>query len=231
MSIIHLLASRNFIVVNKDVARKIGLDEAIMLGELASEYGYWEAKGELTEDGFFFSTVENVEVNTTFSQYKQKTAIERLQAEGLLYVDRRGLPAKRYIKLREQNIMKLFDSEYDDTFIDKKVVKIKKEDYTEDFNELWKKYPKKQGKAQAEKAYTKARKDGVAKETIDAGLDRYVQHIEKSGTEERFIKHCSTWINQKCWEDVYGKEKANGMQNHEWDYNELQKLAERQSLG
>lgn len=228
MSIIHLLASRNFIVVNKDVARKIGLDEAIMLGELASEYGYWETRSELTEDGFFFTTVENVEANTTFSQYKQQRTIERLQELGLLYVDRRGLPAKRYIKLREKNILKLFDNdEYDDTFVEKKVIRIK-EDYTAEFAEVWKKYPKKQGKTQAEKAYIKARKEGVTREQIEAGLDKYIRSIEQNKTEDRYIKHGSTWFNQRCWNDEYKQVADNsGVQSHGWNYDELQKLAEK----
>lgn len=237
MSIINLLASRNFIVVNKDVARKIGLDEAIMLGELASEYSYWENRDELTDDGYFFSTVENVEENTTFSQYKQQKAIEKLASEGLLYVSRRGIPAKRYLKLREDNILRLFENRnYTDIHDEPKAVEKKKqENYSIEFEEIWKKYPKKQGKEQAKKAYIKARKEGAGNNQVIEGLERYVEYIGAMGIEEKYIKNGSIWFNQHCWEDDYrtktsGRNPINEMQRHDWNYDELERLAARQTF-
>lgn len=78
MGILQLLASRNFITVNKTLIQTLGIEEAIMLGELASEYDYWENNDKL-EEGWFFSTVENVEENTTLTKYKQKKALDNLQ--------------------------------------------------------------------------------------------------------------------------------------------------------
>ena len=227
MSVIHLLASRNFIVVNKDVARKIGLDEAIMLGELASEYNYWEDRGELTEDGFFFSTIENIEENTTFSQYKQQKTIERLRDLGLLYVSRRGIPAKRYIKLREPNILALFENRsYTDDGAEKVKRKVKP-DYTQEFDEIWKRYPKKQGKDRAQKAYQKAREQGVSRDTIEEGLTRYKRYIEDRSIEDRYIKNGSTWFYQQCWNDDYKVAEKQNMMTHGWNYDALEKLAEK----
>ena len=84
---------------------ELGIDEAIMIGELASEYDYWDSKEQLDEDGFFYSTVENVEENTTLTKYKQKKALDNLQKLGLVEVKRKGLPAKRYIKINEEQLM------------------------------------------------------------------------------------------------------------------------------
>lgn len=39
--IISLLANNNFIVVNKTIMKAWGLYEAILIGELSSEYLYW----------------------------------------------------------------------------------------------------------------------------------------------------------------------------------------------
>lgn len=72
-----------------------------------------------------------------------------------------------------------------------------------DFEEVWKIYPKKQGKEAAKKAYIKARKAGVSKLDIVTGLLRYKDFIKANRTEDRYIKHGSTWFNQKCWEDDY----------------------------
>lgn len=72
-----------------------------------------------------------------------------------------------------------------------------------DFEEVWKAYPKKQGKEAAKKAYIKARKAGTSNCEIVAGLTRYRLFITRNKTEDRYIKHGSTWFNQKCWEDDY----------------------------
>ena len=76
-------------------------------------------------------------------------------------------------------------------------------DLEKDFEEVWKAYPKKQGKEAAKKAYIKARKAGTSNCEIVAGLTRYKLFIQANRTEDRYIKHGSTWFNQKCWEDDY----------------------------
>ena len=72
-----------------------------------------------------------------------------------------------------------------------------------DFEEVWKIYPKKQGKEAAKKAYIKARKEGTSNLEIVAGLTQYIAFIRKNETADKYIKHGSTWFNQKCWEDDY----------------------------
>lgn len=110
MSILKLISSDAFITLNKEIIKAVGLEEAIMLGELASEYDYWQKRQGLTDDGYFFSTVENVEDKTTLSDYKQRRCLKNLQELGLVSVSVRGIPAKRYIKLDEQNITNIFKS-------------------------------------------------------------------------------------------------------------------------
>lgn len=104
MGILSLIASRNFIAVNKDLMRLLGLDEAVLLGELASEYAYWHEQNKL-DGGWFYSTVENVEKNTTLKKNRQATALKNLQKIGIIEVTRKGLPAKRYIKINEEKIL------------------------------------------------------------------------------------------------------------------------------
>lgn len=91
-----------------------------------------------------------------------------------------------------------------------------------DFEEVWKAYPKKQGKEAAKKAYIKARKAGISNCEIVAGLTRYKLFIQANRTEDRYIKHGSTWFNQKCWEDDYSiseKPAANNTVPSEDDYD------------
>jgi len=110
MSTLKLLASNNFITVNKTLMLSLGIDEAIMIGELASEYDYWETKEQLDEDGFFYSTVEKVEENTTLTKYKQKKALDKLQKLGIVEVQRKGLPAKRYVKIHEEKLLQILSN-------------------------------------------------------------------------------------------------------------------------
>ena len=72
-----------------------------------------------------------------------------------------------------------------------------------DFEEVWKTYPKKQGKEAAKKAYIKARKAGTSNLEIIKGLTQYKLFIQANNTADKYIKHGSTWFNQKCWEDDY----------------------------
>lgn len=81
--------------------------------------------------------------------------------------------------------------------------KISQKEIENDFEEVWKIYPKKQGKEAAKKAYIKARKAGVLKLDIVSGLMRYKEFIKANRTDDKYIKHGSTWFNQKCWDDDY----------------------------
>lgn len=108
MGILQLLASRNYISVNKDLIKVLGLEEAIIMGELASEYNYWYEKQQL-DDGYFYSTVENIEEHTTLSGHKQRKALKKLQEAGLIHIKVKGIPAKRYIKIFEEEVIKILN--------------------------------------------------------------------------------------------------------------------------
>lgn len=97
--ITNTLSIGGYVPYNKILARNIGVLAAIVAGELINEYIYWKDNGGLTEDGYFYSTVENVENNTALTRYQQKPALDALMSIGVVDVARKGLPAKRYIKL------------------------------------------------------------------------------------------------------------------------------------
>lgn len=80
---------------------------------------------------------------------------------------------------------------------------IKNKLYNDEFEKLWKKYPRKQGKSNALKAYVKARNNGIEFITILKGLDDYINYIEQNNIDVEYIKHGSTWFNQQCWNDDY----------------------------
>ena len=80
---------------------------------------------------------------------------------------------------------------------------IPKIELEKEFEKLWEYYPNKKGKDQAKNKYLLARKQGITYETIAQGLKNYINYIKSENVEEKFIKHGSTWFNQKCWNDDY----------------------------
>lgn len=109
MNILQMICSDNFIVVNKTLISELGIEPALLLGELASEAIYWESQGK-TEDGYFYSTVENVESRTSLTAYQQRKAIAILQDKNIVeVVNKKGSPPKRFIKINEEALLKIFN--------------------------------------------------------------------------------------------------------------------------
>ena len=78
MTLASLLSSSSFIMTNKILIKAVGTDAAILLGELCSEYNYWEQRDELVNKQWFYFTRENIEDNTGLSKHKQQIAINKL---------------------------------------------------------------------------------------------------------------------------------------------------------
>lgn len=109
MGILQLISTSNFITVNKDLIKALGLEEAILLGELASEYDYWSTRNEI-ENGYFYSTIDNIEEKTTLTAYKQRKCLENLKNKGIIDIQIKGMPAKRYIKINEEQVFQIFNN-------------------------------------------------------------------------------------------------------------------------
>lgn len=111
--LIDLLRADGSIVVNKRLAHAIGIDAAILFSELISKEKYFKDRSQLTDDGFFFNTVENIQADTTLSKDKQLKALKVLVENGLIKQENRGLPRKRYFKVikNEENIKRILLSQ------------------------------------------------------------------------------------------------------------------------
>lgn len=71
--------------------------------------------------------------------------------------------------------------------------------YNRDFEEFWKAYPRKIAKKHAYKSFLKIKKDEWKKVIFASRL----LAIEMKNTEERFIPHPTTWLNQERWTDAF----------------------------
>lgn len=110
--IINLLANNGYIILNKIVIKKIGLHEAIILGELCSEYTHWEKNGKL-EDNYFYSTRENIEENTGLSAYQQREPMKKLISLGVILEKSKGMPLQKWYSLNSQLLYKLLCEDLD----------------------------------------------------------------------------------------------------------------------
>lgn len=54
---------------------------------------------KLTEGGWFYSTVKDLHLNSGYAEDAQKTAIRHLIKHGLIELELKGLPAKRYFRI------------------------------------------------------------------------------------------------------------------------------------
>ena len=109
---IKLVASSCFLTVNVAIAHELGLDSAVMLGELASTQVYWEERGAVDENGMFYETAEQIEEKTTLSPYKQAKAIKELEARGLIKTKMKGVPAKKYFLVDGEELGRLLESKF-----------------------------------------------------------------------------------------------------------------------
>ena len=105
-----LLSGKGSINYNKTIAEKYGVYAAIMLGELCFKYDYWIDREQVTEDGYFFTTQEDIEADTCLTPYQQRKGLEQL--EGIVLIKRVGMPAKNYYKILFDKLVNSVYMEY-----------------------------------------------------------------------------------------------------------------------
>ncbi len=101
MSILKLIASSSFITVNKDIARKLSLESAVLFGDLASAQVYWNER-EQSSDVWFFRTRDTIEQETTLKKRKQLSAYKKLTDNNLIKEKISGVPAKKYYLIDDE---------------------------------------------------------------------------------------------------------------------------------
>lgn len=94
-AIFKLLNPSNTISVNRPLAHAVGLSEAVIYSALVAKWHYYSERGMLDSDGFFFSTVADLEESTALTERQQKRCIDKLVSLGLIKCEKRRMPAKR----------------------------------------------------------------------------------------------------------------------------------------
>lgn len=103
--IYDLLRADGSIVINKNLIFAIGLNESIIYAELVSRFNYFSDRDNLTDDGYFFNTINDLQSGTGLGEKPQRTAINNLKQIGLINADRRGIPPKRYFSIIDNEVL------------------------------------------------------------------------------------------------------------------------------
>lgn len=88
---------------------------------------------------------------------------------------------------------------------------------TEEFETLWKLYPRKQGKKKALDAYVRSRKKGTSFEEVETGVKAYSAHIKRMRIESQYIKQGSTFFSQMAWQDDWSDGRPEAEEDAELD--------------
>lgn len=112
----------NFIIANRNIINKFGINSAIMLGELYGRYNYFKKRNQL-RNGFFFATKDSIESNTKLTPYKQRKASSILESANILEIKYIDIPPKTYYKINEINLLKILKNSVVDEMNDKKIMR------------------------------------------------------------------------------------------------------------
>ena len=107
----NLLSSTAFLVVNKELAKQIGLHEVVLLADLISKEQYFIENNQLNE-GWFFNTSKNIQADTTLTSHQQRKCIKSLKSLGIIETKLIGIPAKQHFKINENKLLSYFTTSY-----------------------------------------------------------------------------------------------------------------------
>jgi hypothetical protein len=98
------LKQGNYWVVNKAVAKIIGIEAALFLSDIIDKYDYHKERNEClikNNKCYFYYTSADIEENTTLNYNSQKKCIKILEGHGLIESKLIGTPAKLHFTILE----------------------------------------------------------------------------------------------------------------------------------
>lgn len=84
--------------IGKELFHLIGIENTYVITEILEKEYHSKKHGEIRSDGYFKFTVQELEDNIGFNDYKQRTCLKELKELGMIDFKQLEIPAKRYIK-------------------------------------------------------------------------------------------------------------------------------------
>lgn len=102
MNVLSILGGNAFVMFNKEIAREVSVNGAIIFGQLCSSHESFGSKDMLTTyqgKEYFFLTSEVIEEETALTYKQQLKAIKDLEAAGYIQTVIMGQPARKYFHI------------------------------------------------------------------------------------------------------------------------------------
>ena len=97
--IFKLLNPDNTVTINRPLAHALGTNEAIIYSALIAKRAYYYQRDMLDEDGYFYSTISDLQESTGLTRYQQGGAIKNLIEVNLIECCKKGIPARRFFRV------------------------------------------------------------------------------------------------------------------------------------
>lgn len=97
--IFKLLNPDNTVNFNRPLVHALGTNEAIIYSALIAKQAYYERREMLDGEGWFYSTVNDLEESTALTKRQQRCSVKVLVAAGLVESEKRGMPARRCFRV------------------------------------------------------------------------------------------------------------------------------------
>lgn len=113
-SVLSLFGNDQYRTYNVEIARKIGVEEAIVLNDLIDEYRYRLKKGQLTElkgliGGWFFYSATRCEERTAITKKPLMRILKSLRQKNLITTVKKGMPAVNYYQINWEVVSALLE--------------------------------------------------------------------------------------------------------------------------
>lgn len=105
---LEIFSSDAYLTVNKKLLQHYGPDTAVFLSNLIDKYKYF-LNTSIEEDEWFYLVHDQQIEQTGLTLTKIRTCKQVLKEDGILFTERRGIPAKEFYKLDLSRLLSLID--------------------------------------------------------------------------------------------------------------------------
>ncbi|MGN0669354.1 MAG: DUF6017 domain-containing protein [Oscillospiraceae bacterium] len=99
MEILEKLNPKNTVSFSRPIAHALGLGAAVVYSALIAKQVYYEKRNMLDNEGFFYSTIADLQESTALTKSQQSSAVKLLVEVGLVECKKRGMPARRCFRV------------------------------------------------------------------------------------------------------------------------------------
>ena len=89
----------------KCLIKRLGTLEAVFLSELISKHKYFESKGMLDVDGYFYCIFKDLYQSTGIKRRQMESIRSKLQKMKFIDFKRKGIPARIWYKINFKKVL------------------------------------------------------------------------------------------------------------------------------